>query len=148
MKLTCWSGLFEQTEHTVSAALQTIPRMAQPRLSPKRGNLRDNTIMKFKFFLTAFALFQLSTPSFSGTSVCPAIEFAELQTYTNEELRALSDDYSRRGFELGVPFHEFQNCIDQIKRISKITSARKRATEEQGTASQPQKSNGRELNAN
>lgn len=62
---------------------------------------------------------------------CPAIEFAELQTYSDADLSQIVSDYSKRAFVAGAPNSHFQSCIDQIKRIARIQETRKKEKERQ-----------------
>lgn len=54
--------------------------------------------------------------------VCPPVEFAELQTYTEKELDDLASKYIK-GL-LATPISEAQNCNEQFRRVLRIRSAR------------------------
>ena len=50
--------------------------------------------------------------------VCPALEFAELQSMSEEELKKLHGQYGDRMGQFGA--EELVKCIRQLERISRV----------------------------
>lgn len=84
--------------------------------------------------LAVLCLFS-SVAQAAGAAVCPAIEFAELQTMSDKELKEKYMDYFGKltrfapGSENYNPYSssEKDNCKDQMKRIDRIEKARAEA---------------------
>lgn len=83
--------------------------------------------MKTIFALVGLAL---STQVYAGAAICYQYEYAELQSMSDDELKALGKEFDDAmmplaygGSHENIP--EFNNCFEQGTRIERILKARK-----------------------
>lgn len=80
--------------------------------------------------IATLLLTALSTSAYAGAARCPAIEFAELQTYNDKELKERLNQYRETRLAiLTTNMAEFNNCSDQIDRIMRLQRSRREVAE-------------------
>lgn len=93
-----------------------------------------------KKLIITLATITLSSSSLAG-SICPAVEFAELQTFTEEELGELFTSYRRKAMNM-IGNHsaavEEAHCMAQHDRIFRIYIAKVKARKAQVSTPAPQ----------
>lgn len=70
----------------------------------------------------------LSSVAHAGAAFCPVVEFAELQTYTKEELMAMWSENFNKTQAAGInrPI-EVENCVAQNSRILRALKIKREA---------------------
>lgn len=94
-----------------------------------KRDIKGNRMLKLAF---AGALMVISCLTHAA-SYCQPIEFAELQTYSEAELKDLKKDYTRKMADIPIGtspsikaefYKETDNCVDQIIRVGRVLKTR------------------------